>query len=348
VLAVRLDPAGDLLMTTPALRALTRLPGRPRITLLTSHAGAAIARLIPEVNEVIPYAAPWMKAAAEPGCSADLEVLARLRATELDAAVIFTVYGQSPWPAALFCHLAGIPLRLAHGRENPYHLLSDWVTESEPGRGVRHEVARQLELVAKIGAPIDDRRLSLRVPEAARTAMRARLASLGVGPDDGFVLIHPGASAPSRRYPSERYAEVAGTLVRQGLRVLVVGAPDDAPAIDDVARVAGTRYVGAADLASLSALIAAASVVVANNSSPAHIAAALGTPVVVLYALTNPQHAPWSAVTRVLFRTVACAFCYKSVCPQGHHDCLRKVAPHEVVGAVHDLLGTGVLPLTGV
>jgi ADP-heptose:LPS heptosyltransferase len=79
-------------------------------------------------------------------------------------------------------------------------------------------------------------------------------------------------------------------------------------------------------------------VMVSNNTGPAHIAAALGTPLVDLYALTNPQHTPWQVEHRLLFHDVACRFCYKSVCPQGHHDCLNKVDPDAVADAVCSLL----------
>jgi ADP-heptose:LPS heptosyltransferase len=72
-----------------------------------------------------------------------------------------------------------------------------------------------------------------------------------------------------------------------------------------------------------------------------HIAAALGTPVVDLYALTNPQHTPWRVPSRVLSHDVPCRNCLKSACPQGHHDCLRGVEPAAVVSAAVALLGIG-------
>jgi ADP-heptose:LPS heptosyltransferase len=90
----------------------------------------------------------------------------------------------------------------------------------------------------------------------------------------------------------------------------------------------------------LAALLAQAALVIANNSFAAHLAAAVGTPVVDLYALTNPQHTPWAVPHRVLSRDVECRFCFKSVCPAGHHRCLAGVPPAAVVEAVVDLLGT--------
>jgi len=329
ILAIRLDAMGDVLMTTPALRALKELPQRPTLALLTSPAGADAARLVPELDEVLAWDAPWMKATAAPDPGGDRAFVDRLGARGFDAAVVFTVYSQSPWPAALLAHLAGIPRRLAHGRENPYHLLTDWVPEREPEAGVRHEVRRQLDLVAAVGARTRDERLSLRIPPGARRRMRAALRARGVDADAPFVLLHPGASAPSRRYP--RFGEVCERLAACGWPAVVARdardpAPPHAPP--------GAAALELASLGELAALVSLASVLVANNSGPAHVAAAIGTPVVVLYALTNPQHTPWRVPSEVLFHPVPCGFCYKSRCVAGHHACLSGVSPAEVVAAV--------------
>ncbi len=133
LLCVRLDTIGDVLMTTPAIRALKQArPGR-RITLLTSAPGAAIVPLVPEIDDCIVYDAPWLKATAPRANSApDWAMIERLRAAGFDGAVIFTVYSQNPLPSALLCHLADIPLRLAHCREQPYQLLTDCVREWSP------------------------------------------------------------------------------------------------------------------------------------------------------------------------------------------------------------------------
>ena len=95
---------------------------------------------------------------------------------------------------------------------------------------------------------------------------------------------------------------------------------------------------GELDLAELVALLAEAPLLVSNNTGPVHIAAATGTPVVDIYALTNPQHTPWRVPSRVLSHDVPCRYCYRSVCPQGHHDCLRLVTPESVARAAGDLL----------
>lgn len=340
ILAVRLDAMGDVLMTTPALAAL-RSGGR-RVTLLTSEAGAAVAELIPEVDDVIAYEAPWMKgSSADADPLADLSLLLRLGSGVFDAAVIFTVYSQSPLPAALACHLAGIPLRLAHCHENPYQLLTDWLPDPEPARLVRHEVRRQLDLVAAAGFTVADEHLRLHVPELARRRARHQLAAAGV--PERWLLVHPGATAASRRYPPELFAAAArGLAAATGHTVVFSGAPGESALVEEIRAQLGTRscsLAGALDLPELAAVIEAAPLLVSNNTGPVHIAAAVGTPVVDLYALTNPQHTPWRVPHRVLFHDVPCKYCYKSTCPEGHHDCLRRVPPERVIEAAVELLG---------
>ncbi len=343
VLGVRLDAMGDVLMTTPALRALKEsAPGR-RITLLTSPAGAAVAPLVPELDACWVYESPWMKATAPRGDSrGDHAMIDRLRSAEFDAAVIFTVYSQNPLAAAFLCYLAEIPLRLAHCRENPYQLLTHWLVDPEPGTVIRHEVRRQLDLVATVGARPSHERLSLRIPEAARLRVAERLWGLALDKGPSWVVIHPGASAPSRRYAPEGFAQAAQRLVLEsGFSVVFTGDASERPLIESIrAMMAAPAHslAGELSLAELAALIECAPLLIANNTGPVHIAAAVGTPVVDLYALTNPQHTPWAVPHRVLNHHVPCQPCHKSVCPQGHHDCLRLVDPAAIVQAVGELI----------
>jgi lipopolysaccharide heptosyltransferase II len=275
----------------------------------------------------------------------DAEMLRTLQDANFDAAVIFTVYSQNPLPAAYMCYLAGIPRRLAHCHENPYQLLTDWVADPEPAAYIRHEVRRQLDLAAAVGCRTADERLSFQVPAAASERLR-RLTGAGRRP---LVVVHPGASAASRRYPPAQYAEAIDLLAAEtGCEAVFTGEAAEVALVEGIRRAmrAPSRTLaGELGLAELGALIAEADLLVSNNTGPAHIAAALGTPVVDLYALTNPQHTPWQVAARVLNHDVPCRNCYKSVCPAGHHDCLRKVAPQTVAAAARELLDqTRVLP----
>lgn len=342
VLCVRLDTLGDVLMTTPALRAVREHADGCHVTLLTSGPGAAAAALVPVIDDVIVYDAPWLKATPprqdpEP----DIAMIKRLRREQFDAAIIFTVFSQSALPSAQLCYLAGIPLRLAHARENPYQLLTTWVPDPEPEAGIRHEVERQLALVERVGFDTPNTQLALHVPADARCRVRARLASLDLVAGQPWVMMHPGATAPSRRYPPGRFAEVARMVSHDlGATVLVTGSDAERALAAEVCAAAGscaTSLAGELSLAELAALVEAAPLLITNNTGPAHMAAALGTPVVDVYALTNPQHTPWQVPSRVLSHDVPCRNCFRSVCPAGHNDCIRAIGAHEVARAALDL-----------
>ena len=134
-------------------------------------------------------------------------------------------------------------------------------------------------------------------------------------------------------------------LVRDhGVRVVFTGDASERGLVESIRGMMGEpsdTLAGELGLAELAALLERAPLLIANNTGPVHVAAAVGTPVVDLYALTNPQHTPWAVPCRVLNRPVPCAYCYKSVCPEGHHDCLRLVAPDEIVRAALDLIAEG-------
>lgn len=355
ILAVRLDNLGDVVMTSPALRALRQSASGRRITLLASGSGVAAAARLPEVDAVIELPSPWMpsESLAPPHWE---DALVQVRDGGFDAAVIFTSYSQSPLPAALTCWQAGIELRLAHCRENPYHLLTDWVPDPEPHELLRHEVRRQLDLVATVGCRADDERLSFRVDAADMQTALGKLQLAGVDPRRPWIVVHPGASAPSRRYPAERFGEALAQLVearvaarpQDDLQVVLTGSREERPLCLTVLNILRRRsaqpaalLAGELSLGELAAVLAPAALLIANNTGPVHMAAALGTPVVDIYALTNPQHAPWQVPHRVLTQDVPCRFCYRSVCPQGHHDCLRLLDPARVAEAARLLLEQG-------
>jgi lipopolysaccharide heptosyltransferase II len=340
VLAVRLDNLGDVLVTSPALRAIKESLPAAALTLLASPSGAAAGRLNPFVDDVIVYEAPWVdpwqRLPLDP--AREQAMVATLRERAFDAAVIFTSFRQSPLPAAYLCYLAGIPLRLGATFDGAGSLLSTRLKRPEQ---LTHEVERHLDLVRAVGLTASADDLVLAVPERARAKVAPLVQALsGDGP---LVVIHPGCTMPARTYPWEQFADAADLIARDlDATIALTGAPDEAPLVEQIRgrmRLPAHSLAGALDVAELAALIAAADLVITNNTGPMHIAAAVQTPVVALFALTNPpeQWGPWRVPHRRLSHEVPCRICYSRVCPTDH-ACLREVRPDMVMEAARALL----------
>ncbi|HEX6543418.1 MAG TPA: glycosyltransferase family 9 protein [Ktedonobacterales bacterium] len=365
VLAIRLDNLGDVLVTTPAIHAIRESLPDAHITLLASPVGAQVGRLDPDIDDVIVYEAPWMDPWQRlPQDSArEQRMIRQLRNGHFDGAIMFTSYHQSPLPAAYLAYLADIPLRVAASIDGPGSLLT---TRHKHPDGLMHEVERGLDLVGTVGMSTSDRDLVLRVPNRARAKVRAlpELAGIRAAPastssqrgkkgrPDGqdaapLVVVHPGCSMPARTYPWEMYARVVDLLVEHtGAWVVLTGAADEREMVQRVymaVRPALRRYVqplaGRLSFPELCALIEMAHLTITNNTGPMHISAAVKTPVVALFALTNPpeQWGPWGVAHRQLYHDVPCRICYSRVCPYTH-ECLRMLTPELVVAAARGLL----------
>jgi lipopolysaccharide heptosyltransferase II len=346
ILVVRVDHLGDVVMTTPAIAAIRHSSPAARITLLASRAGAAALRHIPMLDDAIVYDAPWTQGTAHgEGRSAqgDKRLVNALCRRGFDAAIVFTACGHSALPAALVCRLAGIPLRLGYSREDPCDLLTHWVPDLEVcASGMRHEVTRQLDLVRSVGFQACDERMQFRYGADDVLSMRRKFVQAGADLLRPYVVVHPGGAASSRRYPAERFGMAAQSIVdATGCAAVFVGGSTEGPLVaraQSEMRDRGVSLAGQLTLGELAALIAGAQVMVCNNSGPVHVAAAVGTPVAVLYALTHPQHTPWKVASHVLNHDVPCRNCLQTVCPQKHHACLDEVEPNAVAHAALDLM----------
>jgi ADP-heptose:LPS heptosyltransferase len=329
VLAVRLDNEGDVLLAGPAIRALAA--GADHLTLLCGPRGRQAAAMLPGVDDLLVWRAPWIDPEPDPVDRADIEALVeRVAAVRADRAVIFGSFHQSPLPTALVLRLAGVPWIAATSFDFPgslldlRHRIDDDV----------HEVQRALDLVHAAGfaLPAGDEG-DLRVTGATPTPI-----------EEPYVVVHPGASVPARAWAPERHAELVEALAGSGRRVVVTGAPSERALTAHVAGTAALDLGGATDFAGLAGVLAGADVLVVGNTGPAHLAAAVGTPVVSLFAPTVPavRWRPWRVPHELLFVDVPCAGCRARRCPVPGHPCLGGVEVADVLSAVDRLAPTPV------
>jgi HAD superfamily hydrolase (TIGR01662 family) len=329
MLAVRADSAGDVLLCGPAVRALADRAAR--VTMLCGPRGKQAADLLPGVDDIVTWAAPWIDAGAPP---VDPGQIARLRSAVeergIEEAVIFTSFHQSALPLALLLRLAGVGRISAISEDWPGSLLD-----------VRHHVPP--------GVPEAERALSLaraagyRLPDGDDGRLRITVGARERDPRR--VVVHPGASVPARAAPVDVYARVVKTLHGEGFDVTVTGGPGERDLTAQVAASYATDLGGRTSLRELGELIAAAGAVVVGNTGPAHLAAATGTPVVSLFAPTVPfaQWGPYRvAHVRLGAAMAPCADTRVTHCPVPGHPCLGRIDELEVLAAVRTL--TGIRP----
>jgi ADP-heptose:LPS heptosyltransferase len=332
VLVARQDSAGDVLLAGPAVRAVAA--GAGRVTLLCGPRGRGAAELLPGVDEVVVADAAWIDAEPRPVTRAGVdELVDRLTDLEIDQAVVLTSFHQSPLPLALLLRMAGVPTIAAVSVDYPGSLLDIRHRLDED----LHEVERGLSLAATLG---------YRLPDTDDGRLRVlRGPATGLPELDGpYVVVHPGASVPARAWSPERHAALARVLAGAGWRVVVTGGTDERALTATVAgrdpRVADLG--GLVDLGGLAEVLAGAAVVVVGNTGPAHLAAAVGTPVVSLFAPVVPavRWRPWGVAHELLGdQEAACAGSRARVCPVAGHPCLDGVGVDEVVAAVERLAG---------
>ncbi|GHH91824.1 glycosyltransferase family 9 protein [Streptomyces capillispiralis] len=326
-LVTRLDSFGDVLLAGPAVRAVAARADS--VTLLCGPHGAPAARLLPGVDEVIVWDSPWTGFQPPQVDREEIDrLLATLAAVDAGTALILTSFHQSPLPTALLLRLAGVPRIAADSEDHPGSLL-DVRHHRAPHA---HEAEAALDLAEAAGFPRpDDGRLRVLPPPAAR-------ALTGPG---RYVVVHPGASVPARAWSPGRCAQAVRALAAAGHRVVVTGGAGER---DLTAYVAGERALdlgGRTGAAELSGVLAGADCVVTGNTGPAHLAAAVGTPVVSLFAPVVPAER-WRpyGVPYVLLgdQGAPCAGTRARQCPVPGHPCLDEVTAHDVVAAVGKLV----------
>ncbi|MEU6682815.1 glycosyltransferase family 9 protein [Streptomyces sp. NPDC046832] len=329
-LVVRLDSFGDVLLAGPAVRAVAAHSSH--VTMLCGPRGEPAARLLPCVDEVVVWEAPWEGFDPPTVQESDVDGLVRrLKDAAFDAALVLTSFHQSPLPTALVLRLAGVTRIGADSVDHPGRLL-DVRHRRLPGR---HETEAALDTATAMGFPPhprDDGRLRVLLPPDT-------IALTGNGP---YVVLHPGASAPARAWSPERCAEAVELLADSGHRVVVTGSPDEEGLTRRVSGDTAVDLGGRTDPRTLAGVLRTADVVVCGNTGPAHLAAAVGTPVVSLFAPVVPAErwAPYGVPSVLLgAQDAPCADSRALECPVPGHPCLNEVTGQDVVTAVQKLLG---------
>ena len=342
VLVIKLSALGDVLLATPTWRELRHAYPQGHIAALTSPAFAPILLRCPHVDEVITYD----RRERDRGPAGLWRIGAQLRRQAFDVVVDLQNNRVSRWLSVL----SAAPVRAGFRRGFWNGLLSHPVRLTPD---LRAPVAQQFRLLERIGVRPQSSHLEFWIRSEEEARIAAFLEANWLAPTETLAGVHVGGSQRwrTKRWDPARFGAVCDRLARQGVRTVLVGGPSERETAERLLQRVQSRpinAVGRTTLGELAALLRRCDVLVAADSAPLHLAAAVGTPVVALFGPTDPsRHLPSGARVQVLFKDLPCSPCYRPTCE--HVSCLRQIRVEEVLMAVqHLLVSTGRWPGTPV
>lgn len=345
VLVVKLRSIGDTVLATPSLIALRRSLPDARIDILLEDWVAPVLEGFDAVDEVI---------SVGKSISGRLRAAREIRKRRYDVA--FNLHGGTT--ATMFVRASGASHRIGYSSYQYSFFYNHLLTSASDfwGQEKTHSAEQQLALLGFVGVRVEDRPKSrLAVAPSALESLEKKLdeklqntqskvRTTCVSNDDAdFALLHPAAAFATKQWPTENFARTSEFLAEKGLKTIAVASTGEAMILENLARESNASVIAFDDLSlpEITALASKASLFVGNDSGIAHIAAAVGTPAVVIFGSSNCHHwRPWTdAPNKIVFEDFACQPCPGYECNEfGEPRCILTVRPEKVLNAITDLL----------
>ncbi|MDP2662190.1 MAG: lipopolysaccharide heptosyltransferase II [Dehalococcoidia bacterium] len=347
ILLIRLDLLGDIFLTLPAVAAIRRRYPDAQMNMLALPYTAPALKLFPYVDQVLTFDINRLRPSGDmlnPTHYRDLwRLIRKLRKERYDLCVSF--YGLY---AGLLSFLSGSRVRIGYLGEGCPFLF----TTPLPGKRYsirQHEALYNLALARAAGAS-EPAELKPSIPAETLERVSVLLEEAGVSTDDLLIAFHPGsANGAAKRWPGWGWARLAESLTeRLGARIVLTGVASELPLAQDITRQTSTRLAittGRTSILEAAALLTCCKVLVTGDSAPAHMASALGVPVVALYGPTDPAiSGPYGGRSIVLRKKTGCSPCYDlsntAECRKTALLCMEAITPEEVFEAVKEILRT--------
>lgn len=335
ILVVRLDRMGDVVLSTPALKALRDAYPESRITFMVRSFVKDIAQGNPSVNEVIIYD-------KAKGFFENIDFIKELRKKKFDLAVVLHPTLRTYW----IIFLSGIPKRLGLDKKRKMGwLLTDRVPDKKH-LGLKHEIDYTLDILRYIGVDAKERNMHVPVSPDSGKRVSEAFTKGGITGSDTVVVMNPGASCPSKRWPAKRFAEAADILIkRNGVKIVIITGEADKEIGETVAssiKEGCLDLSGKTTVGDIAEILKRSKLFISNDSGPVHISCAVGTPVVAIFGRSDRGLSPrrWGPSNKgdvVLHKDVGCPECLAHNCVLGF-KCLDAITVDEVVRAAEELL----------
>jgi heptosyltransferase-2 len=330
---------GDAVMTVPALRELRRLFPDAHITLATRPWAKELFANAEFLDDLFVF--------DRRGIGSVVSQISEWKKHRFDLAVLF----QNAFEAALVPALARVPVRIGYATEGRSFLLTNPLTLPE-WRSSKHEVFYYLNIIAEVerlflgsSRSVEDYKpeTSLRISTEREMAGRDLLRTQNLNSNQRVIALCPGSiNSRAKRWPAERFAALADLLIESRAQILLIGSPEEL----DVSREVASRMkhkpvilTGKTSLSQAVDVLSAVDLLVTNDTGPAHVAAALGRPTLVIFGPTNPETTrPFSSIAEIVRHPPDCAPCMLRDCPIDHR-CMTAITPEEAYERVQAMLG---------
>jgi lipopolysaccharide heptosyltransferase II len=336
ILIVRTDRIGDVLLSTPVIKALRDTYHNAYIAMMVSPYAKDIVEGNPYLDEVIIYD----KDAKHKSWGRTIKFSCNLKKRRFDLAIILHPTNR----VHLITFFAAIPRRIGYARKLGF-LLTDRIKHTKQ-LGEKHESEYNLDLLRYLGIQTRDKNLFMPIKQESEKWVEDLFRQEGINKDDRLLAIHPGASCPSKIWPNERFAEVANRLIEKyGFKVLVASGPKDITLAQNVIKnmhYLAINLAGKTSISQLASLFKRCQLFISNDSGPVHIASAVGIPVISIFGrsekgLSPKRWGPQGIKDRILHKEVGCIECLAHNCVKGF-ACLKAITVEDVLSAADSIL----------
>lgn len=331
---------GDIILALPLVQVLREHLPDARIGFVAIPSAAGVLQHHPAIDEIVIFD----KKGRDRGIAGVMRLAARLRHGGYDLAII----PHRSIRSALVVTLGRIPRRIGFSTSTGRFLLTDRVLY----RPDLHEIERNLSLLQPLGIPVSGLQLPSIFPDQSDREIvdREIRNRFGHRPLQPMIAIAPGSVWNTKRWPSEKFGELAQILVDINFHIAFVGGEEDRALCEQISlsqpREGILNAAGQLSLLQSAEIIRRSDVLVSNDSAPMHLGVAVRTPVVALFGATVPEFgfAPRGDLDRIFQTTgLSCRPCSihgGRKCPIGTFDCMLRIEPREVVAAIQDIIRT--------
>lgn len=339
ILITRTDRIGDVVLSTPIIKAVRQAYPDAYIGFMVEKAASDIVKGNPYLNEVLVYD----KKGANKGLAGFLSFLFKLMKKRFDAAIILHPAAR----AHLTCYLAGIPKRVGYDKKLGF-LLTQRIAHKKQ-EGLKHEVEYNFDLLRALDIKFESKELIVPLSEAIREEAGRILKEAGVDLKAPLAALHAGASCPSKRWPAAKFAELIDALNRRHeLQIVLLGGQETMDISKDIVKKAKSKIIdltGKTSVAVLAGILSKCRLFISNDSGPVHISSAVETPVISIFGRNEAGLSPkrWGPLGKrdiIVHKDVGCEVCLAHRCDKGF-KCLEAITVGDVLGAVERIFDVG-------